>query len=355
MYNFYCFFSYFAVKMDFPANNLLDWYDTQKRDLPWRGEKNPYYIWLSEVILQQTRVEQGWDYYVNFVQAFPTVRDLATAPQDKVLRLWQGLGYYSRARNLQSAAQYIEAHCGGIFPNRYTDLLKLKGVGNYTAAAVASIAFGEAVAAVDGNVYRVLSRFFRVSTAIDSTEGKKQFQHLADKVLDKNRAGDFNQAMMELGATVCLPKKPLCTACPLMSACQGYLHKDFLNFPNKTPKKAVKNRYFHVFVLQADDKIAVTLRQNKDIWHGLYTYPLQELGLENFNAPKLDALEKHGFMLQKTEAPKPHLLTHQKLHFVFYFFAGEKIADIFDNMIWKEQKNLKNLPFPRPFLPFLGE
>lgn len=230
--------------LDFFAKKLIDWYLDNKRDLPWRGTKNPYNIWLSEIILQQTRVAQGTPYYFAFIETFPEVTALANAPQEQVLKLWQGLGYYSRARNLHTAAKYIVESCDGVFPDTYKGLLSLKGVGDYTASAIGSICFDLPTAVVDGNVYRVLSRIFGVETPINSSQGMKEFKALAQALLDESRPGTHNQAVMEFGARYCVPQNPNCDACIFNNRCDAYKNKKVALLPVKLKKLKVKKRYF---------------------------------------------------------------------------------------------------------------
>jgi len=235
----------------FFTKELLKWSRKHPRDLPWKATKNPYFIWLSEIILQQTRVEQGTPYYLKFVEHYPTVIDLANAPEDEVLKLWEGLGYYSRARNLHAAAKYIHQELEGKFPNQHQDILALKGVGVYTAAAIASFAFDLPHAVVDGNVYRVLSRYFGISTPIDSTAGKKEFAKLAQELLDNDRAAAYNQAIMDFGATHCLPKNPKCGTCPLQSNCIAVAEKAISSYPLKEKKNQEKISLFSLFIIQS--------------------------------------------------------------------------------------------------------
>ena len=220
----------------FFTKNLMAWFATNHRPMPWKGEKNPYLIWLSEIILQQTRVEQGLPYFLKFKENYPTVTDLANAPEDEVMRMWQGLGYYSRARNLHFTAKHIAYDLNGVFPKTYVEILKLKGVGTYTAAAIASFAYDLPNAVVDGNVYRVLARYFGIETPIDSTIGKKEFTKLAYELLDNKRPADYNQAIMDFGATQCKPKKPNCINCPLNQKCIGFNTQKIDTLPIKTKK-----------------------------------------------------------------------------------------------------------------------
>lgn len=301
------------------------WYAQNKRDLPWRTTKNPYCIWLSEIILQQTRIDQGLPYYVRFLDAFPTVFELANASEQQVLKLWQGLGYYSRARNLHHTAKEIAFQMDGIFPKSFSELKKLKGVGEYTASAIASICYNEAVAVVDGNVYRVLSRFFGVDTPINSTEGIRYFKELATQVLDANNPGDYNQAIMEFGALQCKPKSPLCVSCGLRTDCAAFQLQKIEELPVKLKKKKVKNRFFNYIVLLDQESTLLESRTQKDIWQHLYQFPLIESD-ENLT---LEALTKKEDFLNLISGksydirlfnPKVevHKLSHQHIYAQFW-------------------------------------
>jgi len=263
------------------SKKILEWYAINKRELPWRSTREPYNIWLSEVILQQTRVAQGLPYYNKFVKAFPTVFDLAGASEEQVLKLWQGLGYYSRARNMHFTAKQVVNEYGGMFPDSYSGLLKLKGVGDYTASAIASICFDEKVPVVDGNVYRVLSRFFGVDLPINSTKGVKYFKELATEVMSDTNIRDYNQGIMEFGAIQCSPKKPLCLHCPINERCRALLQNRVLELPVKLKKGKIKNRYFNYLVfLDKDGKTMLEQRKGKGIWQNLYQFPLVESSVE---------------------------------------------------------------------------
>jgi len=255
---------------------LEEWYHRHKRDLPWRQTTSPYRIWLSEIILQQTRVNQGLEYYLTFVAQYPEVENLANAPLDEVLKRWQGLGYYTRARNLHATAQYVARDLNGVFPSSFEGLLKLKGIGNYTAAAIASIAFNEAVAVVDGNVYRVLSRLFGESTPVNSSAGARVFDMLANRILNRKQPGTHNQAMMELGALVCLPANPGCSACPLNTLCVACQTGKTDKFPVRMAKRPARHRYFHYLFIIHDSFTWISQRKEKDIWHSLFEFPLIE-------------------------------------------------------------------------------
>ncbi len=256
---------------------LKKWYAIHKRDLPWRDTTNPYKIWLSEIILQQTQVVQGLPYYTAFVAHYPSVFDLANAKEEQVLKLWQGLGYYSRARNLHATAKYVVNELEGIFPNNYKGLLRLKGVGDYTASAIASICFNECAAVVDGNVYRVLSRYFCIDTPINTSKGTKEFKALAQELIDCKAPATFNQAIMEFGAMQCTPKKPDCNICPLQEGCLAFNKGLIAQLPVKNKTVKIKKRYFNFLVIIANQKtVVLEKRQGKGIWQNLYQFPLIE-------------------------------------------------------------------------------
>ncbi len=308
------------------------WYDDNKRDLPWRHTNDPYLIWLSEIILQQTRVVQGLDYYQRFAKRFPTVKDLADAQQDEVLKLWQGLGYYSRARNLHTAAQQVCYNEGSkvnnekdspAFPSHYAALIKLKGVGPYTAAAIASFSSDEKVAVVDGNVYRVLSRLFDIDTPIDSTKGQKDFQNLATQLLPETGAGHHNQAIMELGALCCTPTSPQCHNCPVADHCMALTNNTISQRPVKAGKVKVKERHFTYYIYLYEDSLWVHQRGEGDIWQGLWEYVVSEeleVRSEEYSSHSKNASEKRSSSLLtphsslKNTFSIKHQLTHQTLY-----------------------------------------
>lgn len=273
-------------------NTLLLWYSQHQRDLPWRRTADPYRIWVSEIILQQTRVVQGLDYYHRFLEAFPSVERLAEASEDDVLKVWQGLGYYSRARNMHAAAKQIVAL--GHFPDTYKDVRALKGVGDYTAAAICSFAYGLPHAVVDGNVYRVLSRYYGLSTPIDSSKGKKDFADLAQMLLPHDRAALYNQALMDFGAMQCVPKSPDCPACPLSGACVAYAEGKVEDYPVKTHRVKVAERHFVYLYIESPQGIWLHRREPGDIWQGLYEFPLLEFDTE----PTLHDILQHEWMQQ---------------------------------------------------------
>lgn len=265
----------------FFSKNLITWYLQNSRSLPWRETTDPYQIWLSEIILQQTRVAQGLPYYLKFIEAYPAVEDLAKASEEKVLKLWQGLGYYSRARNLHFTAKHVVEHLGGSFPITYKGLLSLKGIGDYTASAIASICYGEATAVVDGNVYRVLSRIFGISTPINTSAGIREFKALAQLLIERDRPGVYNQAVMEFGARFCVPQNPDCDGCIFSNRCEAFKTQRVASLPVKLNKTKVKKHYFNYIVpISTDGKTVVQQRTGKGIWQNLYEFPLVESDFE---------------------------------------------------------------------------
>ena len=300
----------------------MRWYEHHKRDLPWRHTREPYLIWLSEVILQQTRVAQGMPYYHRFAAAFPTVHALAAAEQDQVLRLWQGLGYYSRARNLLRCAQEIVNKHGGQFPPTYRELLTLTGVGTYTAAAIASFAFNETVPVVDGNVYRVLGRVFGIKDDIQSTVGQKKFRQRAEQLVPNGKADIYNQAIMEFGALQCTPAQPACLLCPLSAMCYAYQHGQQQALPVKAKKTKVQSRFLHYLVIRQGTSVWMKRREERGIWAGLYDFYLIETPqptlFEQLEDPLLRSLLKQAGTTIEVSSPYQHLLTHQRLQVTFY-------------------------------------
>jgi A/G-specific adenine glycosylase len=339
------------VNKEIFSEKLLQWYPQFRRDLPWRNTNNPYYIWLSEVILQQTRVKQGLPYYEKFVENFPTIQDLAQADEQTVLRLWQGLGYYSRARNMHHTAQLIVNQLDSQFPDTYEKLLKLKGIGKYTAAAIASFAYQEAVAVLDGNVYRVLARVFGIDTDIASPQGEKEFRTLAQSLVPADNPADYNQAIMEFGAVQCTPQKPNCMFCPLLAHCEAYQSGRQNELPIKNLKIKTKERYFHYLIFKnSEGKLALKKRESKDIWAGLYDFHLLETA-ENFletedllhhsDFPKIDIT----FALTKESAIHPHILTHQKIFAKFWHFELSE-ANVNSQFNFYDYSEIQDLPKP---------
>jgi len=308
------------------SKRLIHWYSNNKRNLPWRQTKDPYYIWLSEIILQQTQVKQGLPYYESFIKEFPSVFHLAKAKESKVLKLWQGLGYYSRARNLHATAKHIVDNLKGIFPKNYKDLLKLKGVGDYTASAIASICFNEQTAVVDGNVYRVLSRYFGIDTPINSSKGIKEFKQLAQELIDKKKPAQFNQAIMEFGAIQCKPKNPYCNVCPFNESCMAFNKNRITELPVKIKSAKAKIKHFNFLVFNSKDgKTILQKREGKGIWQNLYQFPLIETE-KNVDIKTFKSLIKDYNLLKDIsyeilEYNKDtiiHKLSHQHLHTKFW-------------------------------------
>jgi A/G-specific adenine glycosylase len=308
------------------SENLIKWYQQNKRDLPWRNIHNPYKIWVSEIILQQTRVQQGLPYYERFVTNYPTVSDLANAPIDDVLRLWQGLGYYSRARNMHHAAKYVAFDLKNNFPNTFDALLEMKGVGRYTAAAIASFAFGEKVPVVDGNVQRVLARVFGITDDISSPKTQKIFEKLASEHISVQDPGTFNQAIMEFGAQYCTPAKPDCDKCIFKTICFAYQSNMVSSLPVKLKKTKVRNRYFNYIVFKYGNDLAMRKREEKDIWNGLFEFLLIESDAEINESEMLENLTtKYSVHLKpfKSSETYLHILSHQRLHAKFHIFNVE--------------------------------
>jgi A/G-specific adenine glycosylase len=340
---------------------LLRWNNiSNRRQMPWKGEKDPYKIWLSEIILQQTRVEQGLAYYQRFIETFPDIHQLAQAPEEQVFKLWEGLGYYTRCKNLIATAKNISQNLNGKFPTTYDAILTLKGIGPYTAAAISSFAFNLPYAVVDGNVFRVLSRYFRIPTPIDSTEGKKQFTDLAHELLDKNLPGEYNQALMDFGATICKPQIPLCTDCPLQKNCQAYISRSVGEYPVKEKAITKKTRWLYYVVAEHKDSVFVRKRGAKDIWENLYEFVLSEQK-ETFAAEKVASnfLAAHGYShevytIDHVSAIYKQQLTHQTIYGQFIkiqlcrpvSFAGYQKVKI---------GHLEKLPFPKFITTYLKD
>jgi A/G-specific adenine glycosylase len=308
------------------SNLLVQWYLRNKRDLPWRNTTNPYPIWLSEIMLQQTRVAQGMPYFLSFTAAFPTVFDLAKADEEQVLKLWQGLGYYSRARNLHKTAQHVADELAGVFPTTYKDLLQLKGIGEYTAAAIASFSYNEVVPVVDGNVFRVLSRYFDVETDIAAASAKKEFAALAFELMPKDNPAIFNQAIMEFGALQCVPKSPNCGICVFNESCAALQKNKVDQLPVKSKKLKVRNRFFNYLVVNDEQgNTLIQKRTDKGIWHNLYEFPLIETEkVEDFDCIT-ERIQKEFFtnneivsIMECNEKSIIHKLSHQHLHIKFW-------------------------------------
>lgn len=315
------------------AATVISWFRQNGRDLPWRQTRDPYAIWLSEIILQQTRIEQGRPYWERFMKRWPTVEALAAATEDEVLRQWQGLGYYSRARNLLTAARQVTAQGG--FPSTFKELLKLKGVGTYTAAAIASIAFDEPVAVVDGNVYRVLARYFGISTPINSTEGKKEFAQLAQSLLPPKEPAAYNQALMDFGAMQCTPASPACHHCPLMETCSACQQGNVSDLPVKLRTLKVKERHFSYIYIRYKGQTALRRRPSGDIWQGLYEPLLIEDGVLDMEPVRL--------LRQNVK----HVLTHRVIYADFWLWQPESLPALPDGYFWIDECDLSQYAVPR--------
>ena len=341
----------------FFTDRLYAWAEENLRPLPWKNEADPYLIWLSEIILQQTRVAQGMPYYEKFKSRFPRVEDLANAPEDEVLKLWQGLGYYSRARNLHRTAQFIVEHHHGKFPSTYQEILALKGVGTYTAAAIASFAFQLPYAVLDGNVARVLSRFLGIGTPVDTQTGKQLFQDLATQLLDQQSPGKFNQHIMDFGATQCLPKQPGCGNCPLQSACVAFKDQAQQQFPVKVKKLQKTTRYFHYLILRCGQETLIRKRTGDDIWKHLFEFPMVELPEPTTAFEKIHVLASPlNGLLHSNNLVRVHLtsttkqqLTHQTILASFWELEIRQIhaEPVPSDLICINWKNLDKFAFPR--------
>ena len=345
----------------FFSKKIISWYEENKRDLPWRHTRDPYKIWLSEIILQQTRVAQGMPYYERFVENFPDIISLANAKEDRILRLWQGLGYYSRARNLHACAKKVRDEQGGSFPPTFEELKKLPGIGAYTAAAIASMAFREPVAVVDGNVYRVLARVFGIDLDIMSNEGKAYFFEKANELIDRQQPDLFNQAMMEFGALHCTPKNPKCDSCIFIKTCVAYQQDQQSFLPVKAKKQAARKRYFTYIIIESRGRLLMRKRQHGDIWNGLYDFFLIEKP-RLLNPEKL--LLEHNEL--KTNTPSSvsevykHVLSHQHLmtRFVWIKFSDDQFLKKFmkeNDLAFYAKKQVANLPKPILVTRFLHE
>ncbi|MFV0173067.1 A/G-specific adenine glycosylase [Empedobacter falsenii] len=336
---------------------ILSYFDKNKRDLPWRHTKDPFRIWLSEIILQQTRVDQGMKFYNNFIQEFDTIFDLANAEEQKVLKLWQGLGYYSRARNLHYTSKVISDELNGHFPTNFNDLKKLKGIGDYTAAAISSIVYNEAVPAVDGNMFRVFARYFNIEDDISSPKTKKIFWDLGLEIIDKKRPGDFNQAVMDLGATICTPKQPKCEICPLNESCEALRLNKVTELPVKLKKTKLSNRFLHFIIIENESTIAFSKRTGNDVWKNLFTFPKIET--------ETDLLDKGWILDQNLENKltfideEKHVLSHQNL-FIKYWKLNVSLNEITkmkaeNNFEMISLNDLEDYPLPKPIEKFINK
>lgn len=339
---------------------LMKWHSqSNTREMPWKGEKDPYKIWLSEVILQQTRVAQGMQYYHNFLKNYPTINDLANADDQQVFKLWEGLGYYNRCKNLLFTARQVVKERGGKFPDQYEEILALKGVGPYTAAAIASFAYNLPYAVVDGNVFRVLARFFGIDTPIDSAEGKKLFTQLAAKSLSRHEAGLYNQAIMDFGAVICKPFAPLCSICPLQNYCNAYREGRVNQLPVKEKTLQRRKRWFYYFLFEHNGQLLVHLRTGKDIWQNLFEFYL----LESEEAVNWDERKVKTWLREQAGITRTGILqispvsvqqlTHQQIKGQFIRVQLDSIPDFLKNYAWQPLEGLRRLPFPRFITQYL--
>lgn len=336
------------------SKTIIDWYQVNKRELPWRDTRDAYKIWISEIILQQTRVNQGMNYYLRFVERFPDVKSLANADEEEVLRYWQGLGYYSRARNLHKAALQIMDRYDGIFPSQFSEVISLSGIGTYTASAICSFANNQPYAVVDGNVYRVLARYFGIETPIDSTSGVKQFAGLANAILDGENAGLHNQALMEFGALQCVPVSPDCHNCPLIHSCKAFEHNLVATLPIKEKKVKVKERFFNYLFINQNENTFLQKRINNDIWKNLYEFPL----IETEKPMSIDELIAHNDFIALFEgiedlninsisAPVKHILTHRIIYATFVTIEIKRTNKQFENLTQTPISELQNFAVSR--------
>jgi A/G-specific adenine glycosylase len=341
------------------SDELINWYRTYKRDLPWRNTTDAYLIWLSEIILQQTRVDQGMPYYHRFSSLYPNIKSFSEASEDEILRLWQGLGYYSRGRNMLKTAKKIMQDYKGVFPTSYKELITLTGIGEYTAAAISSFSVNEPKAVVDGNVYRLLSRYYGIFTPINSNLGKKQFQEIANEALDNENAAENNQAIIEFGALQCKPKNPNCNICPLQNSCFAFNNKCVNELPVKLKKLKVKERFFNYFLIIDEDKILIKRRDNSDIWAGLHDLPMIETQeqqdlIKLFQHEEFKKWFPNEIEIGHVSSPVKHILTHQRIYATFIeikHFNLEVLPE--NNWFWLNINDLNNIAQPKLIFAYL--
>jgi A/G-specific adenine glycosylase len=347
--------------MDFFNLQIHAWYSLFKRDLPWRNTRNPYCIWVSEIILQQTRIDQGMTYYNRFIDEFPTISDLASASEDQILKLWQGLGYYSRARNLHFTSKCIEKNFHGKFPEDYNTIRSLKGIGDYTAAAIASISFGLEYPAIDGNVFRILSRYFGISEPTVTSMGKKVFKELATELIKGTDPGMHNQALMEFGALQCTPKNPDCTVCPINENCHAFIQNKINDLPIKKKKIIQRNRYFNYLVINSDDTIWLKKRIENGIWKNLFEFPLIESDEKTeietlLNQIDFQKIINHGTAnIENISNWKIHILSHQRIHFRFIRIQLSNLTYDNPNYIRVKKEEIFNFAVPKLLETYLTE
>ena len=347
---------------NFFSSSLLKWNNTKNtRQMPWKGEKDPYKIWISEIILQQTRVQQGLNYYNRFIKEFPDVKSLANAPEKKVYKLWEGLGYYSRCKNLIETAKFIYKNLDGKFPDKYEDILALKGIGNYTASAITSFAYNKPYAVLDGNVFRVLSRFFGIEIPINTTEGKKLYGELSQLLIDKKKPAEYNQAIMDFGAVICKPLLPLCKECPLKRKCIAFLDSktSLLPINNKTINQ--KQRFFNYFIIEYKSKFYISKRTQKDIWENLYEFILLETkswinGKDIFkDTGFLTVIQKNEYKVKSESEKITQKLTHQFIIGHFFHIKIQKPLKKSGKYFLASKKEMKLLPFPKLLTSYFAD
>ncbi len=341
---------------------LIKWNrNKNKREMPWKGEKDPYKIWISEIILQQTRVQQGLVYYNRFIDAWPDIKSLAKAKEQEVYKLWEGLGYYSRCRNLIASAKYINDELNGRFPDTYRDILSLKGIGDYTAAAIASFAFDQPYAVVDGNVFRVLARFFGIDIPVDSIEGKKLFRSLANSLIDKKKPAEYNQAIMDFGAVICKPRLPLCNECPLQKKCIASQKKLVGILPVKGKSIKIRQRFFNYLMVEHGGKIYISRRTAKDIWHNLYEFILietdQMIPEDEFLTSKSvkTLFNRNNFKIDKVSKTYSQKLTHQTITGRFIHITLKNTSQPLKKYTTVSKSELKKLAFPKFITSYLQD
>jgi len=332
------------------SEKLIEWYRVNKRNLPWRLTKQPYKIWVSEIILQQTRIEQGEKYYYAFLEKYPNISELAKTNDEELLKVWEGLGYYSRALNMLKASRVVLNNYKGIFPSNYDDLIKLPGIGDYTASAISSICNNEVQPVVDGNVFRFLSRMFKIDLPIDKLKTKTYFKKLGFKLIDVVNPGDFNQAMMDYGSMVCRPKKFQCHKCLFSSNCKAFNSNTVMLYPFKEKRIKIKHRFLnYIFIITNDRKTLIKKRNGNGIWKNLYEFPLIETKKESSVNEIIKELD-FKYLKFISEKKIKHKLTHQKLNISFFTF---KVSNFDDDLT--DIKALSNYPFPRPINKFISE
>ena len=349
------------MKYSFFTKKLLEWNKkSNSRQMPWKNEPDPYKIWLSEIILQQTRVEQGWNYYNNFINNYPNVEKLSNADDNEVFKLWEGLGYYNRCKNLLATARFIANELSGVFPKTYEEVLSLKGIGPYTASAIVSFAYGLPYAVVDGNVTRVLSRFFGIETPIDSTKGKQEFNLLAQRLLDKKQPGKYNQAIMDFGATLCKPKSPLCNSCNLSKECYAFNNNKINALPQKLKAIKIKERWFYYLVLICNDSVFVKQRLARDVWQNLFEFVLfnEETDQQYTEAEFIKIIHSkfsnNSIKLIKTSDYFKQKLTHQTINCRFFTIKIKKQEKLKDGE-WVDQNQIKKLAFPKVIVNYINQ